>query len=180
MVYLIAYVIEGEAGEWHRGLAEDISKKFGTWEIHKKIPSHITLCRPFDVSDVAPIKTILSQWVKEQSAPGNITLSGFGRFSDQVVFATTEVEPMVEEAVQDLRKKLSPLLPKEDFPNWHPHATLARLVAPETIEAIWAYVSGLEKPTFTVPFNTITLLRSLGDKAWAVEEMFPLFSNSRE
>jgi len=180
MVYLVAYVIEGKAGMWHRELSEVISKKFNIWKIYKKIPPHITLYRPFDIIDITPVKMMLSQWTQEHAVPGTITISGFGRFSDQVVFVTTEVEPMVGEAVQHLREQLTSLVSKEDFPNWHPHATLVRLVAPETIGVIWEYISKLERPSFIVPFDVITLFRSLGDNVWAVEEVFPLISNSRE
>lgn len=175
MRYFIGFAIQEEAGKWHTALAKDISEKFDTWKIHEYIPSHITLYRPFNMDDVSPIKDLLRAWIQKYSVSGTLTLSGFDRFADRVVFAAVDMEKSTEDAIADIRQKIMAVLPKEDFPNFVPHATLAdNDVSPEKIEKIWEYVNTLPKPHFVVPFDNITLFRKEGEKGWVVDEVFPV------
>jgi 2'-5' RNA ligase len=174
MKYFIGYLIEGEAAEWHRDLTKEISEKFGLWEIHEKIPPHVTIFRLLGVEDPELVRSLLRDWVSKQNTIGAINICGFDRFDDRVVFAKVEIDEQVRKIGEDLRSKIKeiPGMPPEDFPIWNPHATLTNWVEPEEIEKVWNYVNTLEKPNFTLPFNNITLFKFGGDRSWEVEEVF--------
>ncbi len=175
MRYFIGFLIEGEAGTWHEALTRDISERFGTRKLHERVVPHITLYRPFDADDIAPVKTLLQSWTKQEHAPGTITLSGFGHFTDRVVYASVTLEAKAQQNILALRREIMTLLPKEDFPNWVPHATLAdEYETPEIITEVWEYVQTLPKPEFTVPFNNVTLFRNRAGGGWDVDEIFQI------
>ena len=174
MKYFIGYLIQGEAAAWHVNLAKNISDKFNTWKLHEKIPPHITIFQPFDTDDINPIKNLLRSWVQNKSISGKLAISGFDHFDDKVVFVKVETDQSVKEAVEELRRDIEiiPGMPKEDFPIWHPHATLADHLSSQEINQIWNYVLKLEKPNFIFPFDNITIFRFDGDRKWSVEESF--------
>lgn len=176
MRYFIGYLIQGEAGEWHRTLAQEISEKFHTWQIREHVPPHITIFRPFDADDVFSVKSLLCEWTAERSVPGNFVLSGFGHFDDTVVFANVVAEKSVTDAVSDLQKQLQALsgMPVPEYTEWHPHATLANHAGASEISAIRQYVSTLPKPHFVLPFDNVTLFRYDEGKEWRVDEFFYL------
>jgi len=176
MRYFIGYLIQGEAGEWHYTLAKEISEKSNTWKIYKKIPPHITVFRPFDAADVSPVKNLLREWTAGRLIPGDFTLSGFGCFEDEVVFAVVNTERPVLNTVIDLQKKLHALpgMPPSEYKEWHPHATLANHFESSQFFKIWQYVSALPKPHFVLPFDDVTLFYYDESKTWRVDEMFHL------
>lgn len=175
MRYFIGFLIEGEAGAWHEALTRDISERFDTRKLHKHVAPHVTLYRPFDTDNVEPVKTLLRKWVNQHIQNGEISLSGFGHFTDRVVYASVTLEAKARQNILALRREIMTLLPKEDFPNWVPHATLVdEYETPETITAVWEYVQTLPKPEFTVPFNNVTLFRNREGGGWGVDEIFRL------
>ncbi len=175
MKYFIGYLISGEVGEWHIGTAKKISDEFNTWKIYEKLPPHITIFYPEGVEDISGIRDFIKNWVQKSKASGNFYISDFDRFDDRVVFAKIDADKSVVNAVEDLREDLKNMTGiTEDFPNWHPHATLAYKLSPEEINKIWAYTDKLDKPNFVLPFNNITIFRYEGDKKWVVDESFVL------
>jgi len=168
MRYFIGYEIGGEAAKWHQGLAKDISDKFHTWKIYEKYPPHITLFRPFESEEIEPIKTLLEKWA-EKIKGGNFVISDFGHFDDKVVFANVEADSRVREAVGELRDELKnfPGMPKEDFPVWQPHVTLANQLPPEIIRKIWEFVIELPKPKFILKFDNVCIFRHEKDGKWS-------------
>ena len=174
--YFIGYLIEGEAATWHIELAKNISKRFGTWELHKKVPSHITIFQSFKTEDINPVKSILRDWIHTRPIPGSLALSGFNHFEERVVFASVDTDASSKQAIEELRGALRqiPTMPIEDFPVWHPHATLANHVSAQEINQIWDYVLSLKKPNFTLPLNNVTLFRFEENQKWVIEESFRL------
>ena len=175
MRYFIGFLIKGEAAEWHNALTKGISEKFGTWKLHEHVPPHVTVYRPFDTGDIEPVKNLLEQWAADTDIRGNISLKGYGRFGNKVVFAKVETDAAIRECLEKLRGEIGalPHIPPEDFPEWHPHATLAHRLSPQEIIRIWEHVSLLPEPDFTLPFDNVTLFRHEGDR-WVIEESFYL------
>src|SRR3989338_10436352 len=172
MKYFVGYLIQGEAAKWHVDLAKEISQKFNTWKIHENIPPHITIVYPFDTEKIMTIKDLLREWAASQPIVGNFALSDFDHFDEHVVFAKVDADQSVKESVVDLRSQLKamPDMPVEDYPDWHPHVTLANKLTPEEIVNIWNYVSVLQKPNFILPFDNVTLFYSTGDTGWRVDK----------
>lgn len=172
----IGYLIQKEAAEWHINLTKDISNKFNTWKIYEKIPPHITIFQPFDSEDTSSIKSLLRDWSKDVTISGSFKLSGFDRFDDRVIFAKVDADKVAKEAVEKLREEIKkiPNMPEEDFPVWHPHATLINRLPPQEIEKVWSYIKGFEKPNFILPFDNITLFKFEGDRRWGIEESFKI------
>lgn len=170
----IGYLMRGGAAEWHRRTSKEISEKFGTWKIYEKIPPHITIFQPFDTNDLSPAKNVLKEWKKKEKTPGNFLMNDFGHFDDRVIFAKIEAENPVKEEVEKLRRDIKniPNMPKEDFPIWHPHATLINRLPAQKIKEIWNYVSKLEKPNFILPFDNVTIFKFTGNRRWETEEVF--------
>lgn len=173
MRYLIAHLIPGEVSVWHNELMREISDKFGTWKIYEQLPPHITIYRPVEMDDIRSVEKLIHDWLREVKALGDITMAGFDRFDDRVVFAKTEVSKSTMNRVLDLRNKIKnlPNVLVEDSVDWSPHATLAYKLTPPEINKIWDYVMTKEKPNFYFPFNNITILR-YGKNKWDVEKTF--------
>lgn len=156
--YFIAYLLEGEARDWHNSLTKQISERFGTTKLYEKFPPHITICRPFSREDVDDVCERIEEWQKNFSRAGTFAIRDFGYFDDRVVFVKAEPDVVVRREVDALRKILAPLLPPEDYPVWNPHTTLANYLNPEQKQTIWDFVQTLPKPDFTVLFSNIALL----------------------
>lgn len=169
-VYFVSYLIEGKTREWHLNLTKNISEIFNTWKIAEKIPPHITIFRPFDTENIESIYELIQNWKANQAIFGKFIISGFGRFEDQTIFANVIADQTAGDAINSLRLKLQnmPGMPPEDHPIWRPHATLAYKIKPAEINAIWEYISTLQKPHFEMTFNNIAILQSTGDRGWTV------------
>ncbi|HEY4505325.1 MAG TPA: 2'-5' RNA ligase family protein [Candidatus Paceibacterota bacterium] len=174
MKYFIGYLIQGEAAKWHSSLAKSISEKFNTWKIYEKLPPHITIFYLSDIEDVEPTRSFLKNWISDKKVSGNFTISDFDRFDDKVVFARTEPDSSVRTTAEELIRKIKeiPGMTQENFPFWHPHATLMNRVSEEEIKMIWDYVATVERPNFVIPFDNVTIFRFEGDMKWGVDESF--------
>lgn len=176
MKYFIGYLISGEAAEWHTKTTKKISEEFNTWKIYEKIPSHITIFYPEGVEDITNIRNHIKNWVEKNRIPGNFYISGFDHFDDKVVFAKIELDEPVRKSVENLREGIRKIsqIKNESFPDWHPHSTLINKLSPEEINKVWEYTDELEKPSFTLPFDNITIFKYLNDQRWVVDEVFKL------
>lgn len=174
MRYFIGYLIQGEAGEWHRACAKDISEKFNTEKIGERIPPHITFVPPFDAEDISLIKDMLHEWIANRPVYGEFTLSGFGWFDDRTVFAAIEADKLVTDAVYELQTILRALpgMSAENQYPWRPHATLANHVRPSDTSAVREYVRALPAPHFVLLFDNATLFRRDEGGVWRVDEIF--------
>lgn len=174
MKYFIGYAISGEAKDYLYNLTKEISEKYDTWPLHEKIPPHLTIYRPFDSEDLELVRSVLKEM--KGKVDGHFLLSNFNRFEDKVVFVDVEVDDVTKDAVLNLRKELQhlPNMQIEDFPDWHPHATIANHLPAEIILQIWEYVSGLERPNYSLRFDNVCIFRSEGGKKWVIEESFPV------
>lgn len=180
MQYFIGYLIRGEAADWHNGLAKEISGKFGTRKIYKRVPLHITLYRPFDTEDVTPIEKLSQRWSESYPAADTLTLSGFGRFDYRVLFVAVNAARSVIDKVAELQQDMSALshVPFPDYPGgWHPHVTLMNEEDEEKVREAWDYLLTLPMPDITLPFDNVTLFRFHGSGVWKVDSLYALKSN---
>lgn len=182
MKYFIGYLLQGEVAEWHINTTKKIADKFNTWKIYEKLPSHVTIFYPEGVEDITGIRNYIKDWIVKNKVSGNFYISGFDHFDDKVVFAKIGADESVIKTVENLREGIRNIsgITNESFPIWHPHCTLANKLKPEEINSIWEYVSELDKPNFTIPFNNITIFKFVGDQKWVVDEYFELASDSKQ
>ncbi len=175
MKYFIGYLISDKAAEWHSNTAKKISEEFNTWKVYEKIPPHITIFYPEGVEDISAIRNYIQKWTEKHKISGSFRMSEFDHFDDRVVFAKVEADESTIKLVEDLRKGLKDMTGiAEDFPTWHPHATLAYKLSPKEIHKIWEYTNQFDKPNFTLPLDNITIFRYEGDLKWVVDESFAL------
>jgi 2'-5' RNA ligase len=177
MRYFIGYLIQGEAARWHIELSKEIASKFKIWNISEKNPPHLTIYYPFETEDISPIKIFLRKWLHDHPISGNVTLSGFSHFENRVVFVDVNIDDSVRKAVEDMKIDLRKIIPPRSINNvnytttWNPHATLAYKISEEKIIEILDYVKDFESPTFTKPFDNITVF-VWSDNKWLIEESF--------
>lgn len=159
MQYFLGIHLTGEAGDYLHRLTGQIAERFGTWALHERVPPHITLFRPFDAdaTELEQVQEIVQQWLAQTPAE-SLTISGFDRFDDKVVFAAVQASTDFCQKVEALQRELEklPQMPPER-PAWHPHASVARLLPPEQIERIWEYVGTLEPFCFSFPVESVTV-----------------------
>src|SRR3989344_5293557 len=99
MEYFIGYLIQGDAKTWHREVSKKISEKFKTWEIHEKIPPHITIFRPFNTGDINSVKSLLLEWAHNYSGSDIFNMVDFGYFDEKVIFAEMVTNESLVKAV---------------------------------------------------------------------------------
>jgi 2'-5' RNA ligase len=176
MKYFIGYLISDEASEWHINITKKISEEFNTWKIYEKIPPHITIFYPEGVEDITDIRNYIKDWAEKNKITGNFYINGFDHFDDKVVFAKIDADESVIKTVNNLREGIRTIsnIKNEAFPNWHPHSTLINKISPEEINKVLKYAYELDKPSFRLPFNNITIFKYTDDQKWVVEETFEL------
>ncbi len=174
MLYLVAYLIGGEAGKWHRRRTGEIAEKFEVPDLAKRIPPHLTMFPPTELSDPDNMKRVISQWREKAGACSQqeVVLNDLGCWGRRVVYVDVSVGKLVRQKVAELRV----LLDEELGTNvhcqaWKPHASLARRTRPEKIDEVWKYVSGWEKLWFSLPFDHIAVLRHQEGR-WEKDEVF--------
>lgn len=176
MLYLAAYLIRGEAGDWHRRLTGEIAEKFGVLDLAKRIPPHLTLFPPTDLSDPGNMKKVVSRWTEQLGAHSrpDMVLNGLGYWGRRVVYAEISVSESIRQRVAELRAGLDEELGTAvQRQTWLPHASLARKSRSEKIDRVREYVSGLEKPYFILPLDQAAVLR-YQDGKWEEEEVFEI------
>jgi 2'-5' RNA ligase len=173
MKYFVGYLIRGQAAKWHTALSDDIANKFNIWRISDKNPPHITIYYPFEIEDISRVKNFLNGWISDHRMLGSVSISGFDRFEERVVFVKVRINDDTEKEIQKLQKALCEIAPlrdtRADQLGWHPHATLAYKIPEEKINEIWRYVKTLDTPKFVIPFDNISIFKWEVDK-WTIEE----------
>jgi 2'-5' RNA ligase len=178
MKYFVGYLIEGEAAEWYNRVAGEISERFRTFKIHEKIPAHLTVYRPFECDNLAPINDVVSTWAAEYRNKSNFRVNDFDHFGSRVIFGKVEVDSRLVsylERFRDVMKIQRITLTGENYPGWIPHMTLANYIEPRKFTKIWKHISTLDRPDFTLPFNNLTVFNKRED-GWEVGHSFPVGS----
>ena len=145
-----------------------------------KSPAHITLQMPFKRK--ACMERELTQCLANFSVvqdPFQVTLDGFGHFSDKVIFISVGECAHLSELKSGLSGVLGSelgFLENELSFNFHPHMTLAhRDLSPENFKMAWSeFKNRSYRAVFEV--SSISLLRHNG-RLWDVIANFPFKSS---
>ena len=131
MRYFIAYVIKGEAGEYHKKLSDTIAQQFNYKPLSKKVPPHLTLKAPFEAdTNIKEIENLISNFIAHKHAH-ELLLEGFGSFRGEVIFMDVKPSQEATILINNLTNELKKItwLPFERFETQegvaHLHATLA-------------------------------------------------------
>lgn len=174
-LYFIGYYIEGEAGKRHRNLTASVARECGLPPLHKKIPPHITLYRPFFSSDITPVEAAVRKVASGCRKRGVFRLSRFGSFGKRVVFVRAKANLSAIWCVWVLRRLLAkiPGMPHERL-CWRPHVTVATKLSPDAFGRVERYLNTVAPPHTTAPFDNITIFKFSDDKRWEVYRRFAL------
>lgn len=174
-LYYIAIIPHRTLNEVIKGLKEELKTQFDTKSALKS-PAHITLQKPFNLSnDQEPflIDTLI-EFAKNQH-PFNIQLNGFGCFSPRVIFIDIVNPKPVLTLHLGLKKILKHELDfksKEISSEIYPHITIAtRDLTKENFAKAWpSFQFRKFKASFIV--KSLFLLKHNG-KFWDVYKEFP-------
>jgi 2'-5' RNA ligase len=181
MKYFIAYVIKGEAGDYHKQLSDGIARQFNFKPLSLKVPPHLTLKSPFitDIS-IEEIESLIANFVTSIKAP-KLLLESFGSFRDEVIYIDVKPSPNAVAMINDFVGELKNVtwLPFEKFETQeggaHLHATLAYADTKENFKMINKYLADYN-PQFEVLLDNITILKREPEK-WVVHKEYSLLSS---
>lgn len=175
MRYLIAYLLSGEAGLFHRNLSDKIARDFGLSPVRRLIEPHLTLKVPFETKgDLADLRQILADFVRDRHAP-SLVLGGYGSFGGRVVYQDVQPAARATRLVMEFLAALGriPWLKLElfDLDDKKLHATLAYPVGrTQARKIIGTLPAGV---TFPVKLDNLTLLFR-GPASWEVVAEYKL------
>ncbi len=176
MRYFIAHIIGGEAGEYHRSLADQIAKITNRPSVNLIYPPHLTLKVPFETTEsMDGLKTLLTEWAKN-AAPATVTLGGFNSFADRVIFmdvsAPAPAQKLQWSMIQALRHLPWLTFGRHDGEHRY-HATLVYPADGQQSEGIKSYLSTQPVREFPVTIDSVALFRREPDR-YEIEATFPL------
>lgn len=176
--YFIAYLIKGDAKEYHLRLSKKIAETFGIFNVSDVIGPHITL-KYFNIllneQQVKELEKLLKNFC-ENHHKAKLKLQGIGQFENKVLFMkvkpSEEMKLLYRNLVKEL-EKLSWITWNEfDKENIHFHATLAEKNIEPKFEEIYKFASK-KKPNFDLEFDNICILKKPKDK-WILHKKFKL------
>lgn len=177
MRYLIAHMITGAAGTYHRRLSTELAQQFGVRPVAERIDPHLTFKAPFEATSVADVEAVLSK-VAARASHYLLTLGGFRHFDHRVVYLdvvpSTGVRGFIEEYQDELRTipwlRFSPY----EFPLTL-HATLCFANRPTKSKEILSYLRHTPPTTFQHSLDSLSLLTKTGER-WEVAQHFPFMN----
>ena len=178
MLYFIGHIIRGRAGAYHDALRKEISETFHTYPLHEKIPPHITLKAPFKTKSIGEVEKLLELFAPKQT-PSTITLSGFGHFSNRVIYIDVNASTKSMRTIKDLKYKLMQLkwLHFEQYEiSKKLHTTVAMRDIQTKFNHIWNFIKD-DEPYFEISFDSIAFLKHDG-KRWNIHCEFHFQSMS--
>jgi 2'-5' RNA ligase len=180
MKYFIAYVIKGEARDYHIKLGDSIAQQFNYKPLSLKVPPHLTLKAPFETdNDIQAVESLLAKFVIGKQAP-KLLLEGFGLFRNEVVFIDVKPSKDAVEMISKLHSEIKKItwIPFDAFETQdggaHLHATLAFADTKENFVNINNYLP-TDKPKFEIVLDNITLLKREPER-WVVHKEYSLLS----
>lgn len=176
MRYLIAHLLEGEVGEFHRRITADLARRFGVEPLHEIIPPHITLKAPFDRDDPEDVAALLKKTAAARD-PSPLRYEGFGHFpkDTRVIFLTPVASREAEETIELLRRNLrgiGGLSWESHEKKLRLHASVARFLSPRKFRKIMDYLANVPA-RFSSRLDNVALLGKAG-RRWEVLRRFPL------
>lgn len=173
-LYFIAFIAPAKVREELKNFKKEIRQRFGAKNA-LKLPAHITLQIPFrmeEKKEAGLIKTLENFSKKQESF--EIKLSGFGKFSRNVIFVKVSEHETVTRLFTDLQQVISnklELKEREKTKRFHPHLTIAsRDLSRRDFPEAWASFKDREyEASFSA--NRLCLMKHNG-KTWDIYRSF--------
>lgn len=180
MKYIVVHLIRGEAKKFHEDITKKLTRKFGAYPLHNKIPPHITLKydKGLDEKIIGKVYKCLDNFASSHKE-SDYLLSGFGHFGKDVIYVDTIPSPGMLQNVLDLINLLHKIkdlsFNKFDTPKKF-HASLARRsLKTFDYDQIWNYLKTIPQPNFKMKFdNMATLKKADGSDKWSVDRVWEI------
>lgn len=177
MKVAIVYLIKGEAQHYQKKLIKKVADLSGEKYVayDTLLPQHITLKVPFNIKNIKKLEILLSEFTAEQKRHP-LKIRKFGNFRKFVTFLTAEFPIGARKIQKQLVKTVNEeyrLKPHNHELEWKPHATIAYGNNKDTFKIIWKYLNSLEKPSFDLEFDNITILKK-SRKLWKIHKVFKI------
>lgn len=176
MRYFIAYMLEHDAGTYHRDLSDELAERFQLRPVSERVDPHLTLKSPFEIEDVSPVVDALKTFANAET-PQPLQLAGIDGFREnRVVYMDVSAPEQTHALVRRLQDQLRQI-PELTF--WSVefpvtlHATLCRPKNPERGARVRAYLHAQTIPMFDCMFDHVALLYK-PESRWEILERFPL------
>lgn len=176
MIYFIAYLLQGEAKEFHEQLVKDIAQKFDVhYREQKNIPAHITLKEPFKTNRIEDVEKILELFTKKHSL-SSFKIEGFNHFDHKVIFQAIHPSKQAATSIKALLQELKKLpwmqWSKHSADDQTLHATIAYRDIQPKFNVIYEYLSKIAY-AHTCCFDKITILKHENNK-WSIHKEYCL------
>jgi 2'-5' RNA ligase len=181
-IYMIGFVLQGEAYKFHKELIEEISRKFGVEKpARTKIAPHITFKAPFmfNATQIELVETAVKNAIALTYST-NFTISGYGTFQNKVIYTnvipTQTMKLFHEKLFEELKKiKGVEFKPDERLQQWEYHSTLATGIREEhTGKEILTYLNEeYPSPSFSQDFNALSILVYEGHH-WKIHKTYDI------
>lgn len=169
--YVLVCLIEGEAGEFHDRLTNDVCHKFN--KKRTKLPAHITLKAPFETDNIKDMENMLEGFVSTRYKTP-IKVSGFGKFRRDVVYMDVNVSQETKKVHDELIDELGKI-PWIEFKSNEGkdrvfHCTIVSKRLQDDFNEIWEYVNEYTCD-FDVCFDNLCLYK-WKDNTWVLYRKF--------
>lgn len=181
MKYIIVSLLTGEVQSYHQKLVEEIAQKFGVDFLAKqKAPTHFTLKDIFETEDIEELDRLISDFAKTHK-PARITIEGYNRFEDNVIFMDIRLSAEAER----LFRELIALLRKVQWMQWGPHddaerkfhCSLAYFDIKEKYKDICKFLLKNHSYSFEAYFDNITVYQQ-EEENWVHYKTYSLVHDS--
>ncbi len=174
MKYMIVYLIKGKAKKYQVGLTNELSKKFGLYNLNNHIMPHLTLKVPFERKNIKEVEAVIKKFSSSKK-PVKLRIQGFGEFNKSVVYLKIELSKEVKALRNDLLKELKNL-PRMRFRKYDgesiPHATLVYAKDRKKFLKVWEYLSS-RNPKYLLYFDNMAILKKPKNK-WIIQKEFKI------
>jgi len=176
--YMVAFVLTGDAGRYHRSLTKKLSARFHVPPYYEHIPPHITFVPPFTVGDMDTLTPLLKETVTKHKSHKIIVGGAIGSFNDRVIYLHVEAPEASKHLATALAQVLKPVTIPQDRHHaaFSPHATLAhkRFLGTHFYNMM-EYLRTLPIESFDSSVDKLSLLvHSPHTRSWRVVMDFPL------
>lgn len=175
MKYAVVYLLTGAAKHYHEYIVKEVVREFGTDDLTKKIPAHLTIKSPF-INENSDVVEGLLEGICRRSSKSRFRLEGFGRFRRDVIFLkvkpSEEMRKITSEVHEALRKIDGMTFSEYERGPLQYHATIAYCKSPDISDSIWSYLRGKNRD-FDVEFDNLALLKRVEDN-WQIYKAFKI------
>ncbi len=172
MRYCVVYLVKGELQEYFNQITTDVALKFGTKDLSKRVPPHITLKYPFETDDIREVENKIIATIKGK--PNfNFIVEGFERFADkkETIFLSVKVDEAAYSVLKQVISEIGEIGEDRNFPVYKPHLSVVRHLDDGLSDKISEYLNTLPKSRFELFFNNVAILAFEND-VWRVYKEF--------